>query len=61
MTVKKLIKALQKDFYGIVDTLDKTDLEEAIKYLRDVNFNEGLALIKDTEFDYLVEIMEICK
>jgi len=58
MTVKKLIKALQKDFYGIVDTLDKTDLEEAIKYLRDVNFNEGLALIKDTEFDYLVEIME---
>ena len=49
------VKDLQTDFFKTLDRLTKSELEEVIKYLSDVYYNDGISLISDENYDRLAE------
>jgi NAD-dependent DNA ligase len=52
---KKVVTALQSDFFGVLHTLTKEQIEGAVKYLSDAYYNDGVSLISDENFDRLRE------
>ena len=50
---KKIITALQKDFFPVLNTLTKKQLEDSLKYLSDKYYNEGVSLMGDEYYDRL--------
>lgn len=53
-----VVQALVADFFKTLPTLNKAQLEEAIKYLSDVYYNEGVSLITDEDYDRLAEMLK---
>ena len=53
-----VVQALLADFYKILPTLGKKDLEEATKYFSDLYYNEGISLISDEDYDRLNETLK---
>lgn len=56
-TAKKLLTALKKDFYNVMNALNKSQLETVIEYLSEQYYNEGVGLVSDDEFDRLKETL----
>jgi NAD-dependent DNA ligase len=52
---KKIVEALQTDFFGILNRLNKDQIEKAVKYLSEVYYNDGVSLISDENYDRLRE------
>ena len=57
-TPKKLVEALQADFFNVMNTLKKKQLEDVIQYLSDVYYNDGVSLITDENYDRLRELLQ---
>jgi len=55
--VKKIVAALQADFFPIMTKLTKPQLEAVMKYLSDVYYNDGTSLISDENYDRLRETL----
>ena len=53
-----VVKALVADFFKTLPTLNKGQLEEAVKYLSDLYYNEGVSLISDEDYDRLAETLK---
>lgn len=54
---KKIVEALQADFFTVLNKLNKKQLEDAIQHLSDVYYNDGLSLITDENYDRLRETL----
>lgn len=53
-----IIKALQTDFFKVLSTLTKTQVEKTVKYLSDVYYNDGISLISDENYDRLSDVLK---
>ena len=51
--IKKVVLALQTDFFNTMNSLNKKQLEGALKYLGEQYYNEGVSLISDENYDRL--------
>ena len=54
-TAKKIVESLQSDFFNVMNTLTKKQLEETIQYLSKVYYNDGISLLSDENYDRLRE------
>lgn len=54
-STKKIVDALQHDFFQTMNKLGKQQIEDAVKYLSDVYYNDGVSLITDENYDRLRE------
>jgi len=52
-SVKKIVASLQTDFFKVLPTLKKKQLEDAIKYINDQYYNKGVSLLTDENYDRL--------
>ena len=55
--MKKIVVALQGNFFPTMNALTKKQLEGVMKYLSDVYYNEGESLISDENYDRLRETL----
>jgi NAD-dependent DNA ligase len=55
--VKKLVTALEGDFFKTMNAMNKKQLEAVIQYLTDEYYNEGVSHISDENFDRLRETL----
>lgn len=53
--VKKVVASLQTDFFKVLPTLKKKQLEDAIKYINDQYYNKGVSMLSDENYDRLKE------
>ena len=53
--VKKTVASLQTDFFKVLPTLKKKQLEDAIKYINDQYYNKGVSMLTDENYDRLKE------
>ena len=54
---KKIVVALQKDFFNTMNKLDKKQIEDSLTYLSEQYYNEGVSLISDENYDRLRETL----
>ena len=54
---KKIVEALQADFFNVMNSLNKKQLEDSLKYLSDIYYNDGVSLISDENYDRLRELL----
>jgi DNA ligase (NAD+) len=55
--VKKIVVALQTNFFPTMNAMTKKQLEATMKYLSDVYYNDGVSLISDENYDRLRETL----
>jgi len=54
---KKVLVELKKDFYKVMNELNKKQLEAVLTYLNDQYYTDGISLVADEEYDRLKEIL----
>ena len=54
---KKIVESLKSDFFNVMNTLTKKQLEDSLQYLSDVYYNDGVSLISDENYDRLRDML----
>lgn len=55
--MKKIVAALQADFFATMNVLNKKQIEASMKYLSEVYYTDGTSLISDDNYDRLRETL----
>jgi NAD-dependent DNA ligase len=53
-----VVAALISDFFKTLATLNKKQVEDAVHYLSEVYYNEGISLISDENYDRLADLLK---